>query len=125
MQLKNKLKECFKEGERGGERHKGLKKIELNETLIDEYLKKAKHNLNAVTEFKNIQLDITLATSSIFFLPFLISILYSPLSIIKLLPEIINIMLLSALIGFAASIISSLIWHNLKTLKFIVKFEYT
>ena len=54
MQLKNKLNECFKEGERGGERHKGLKKIGLNESLIDEHLKKAGHNLNAVTAFKNI-----------------------------------------------------------------------
>ncbi len=53
MQLKNKLNECFKEGERGGERHKGLKKIGVNEGLIDEHLKKAGHNLNAVTEFKN------------------------------------------------------------------------
>ena len=54
MQLKNKLNECFKEGEKGGERHKGLKKIELNANLIDEHLKKAGHNLNAITEFKNI-----------------------------------------------------------------------
>ena len=54
MQLKNKLNKCFKEGENGGERHKGLKKIELNESLVDEHLKKAGHNLNAITEFKNI-----------------------------------------------------------------------
>lgn len=54
MQLKNKLDKCFKEGEKGGERHKGLKKIELDEGLINEHLKKAGHNLNAVTEFKNI-----------------------------------------------------------------------
>lgn len=54
MQLKNKLDECFKEGEKGRERHKGLKKIGTNEDLINEYLKKAGHNLNAVAEFKNI-----------------------------------------------------------------------
>ena len=54
MQQKDKLNECFKEGERGGGRHKGLKKIELNEGLIEEHLKKAGHNLNAVAEFKNI-----------------------------------------------------------------------
>lgn len=54
MQLKNKLNECFKEGEKEGERHKGLKKIEPNEYLIDEHLKKAGHNLNAVIAFKNI-----------------------------------------------------------------------
>ena len=54
MQLKNKLNECLREGERGGERHKGLRKIEINERLIDEYLKKAGHNLNAITDFKDI-----------------------------------------------------------------------
>jgi len=54
MQVKNKLDKCFKEGEKGGERHKGLKKIGINGDLIDEHLKKAGHNLNAVTEFKNI-----------------------------------------------------------------------
>ena len=54
MQLKNKLDECFKEGERGGERHKGLREIGLNEDLIEKHLKKAGHNLNAVTEFRNI-----------------------------------------------------------------------
>ena len=54
MQLKNKLDGCFKEGERGGERHRGLKKIGLNESLIEKHLKKAGHNLNAITEFRNI-----------------------------------------------------------------------
>lgn len=39
MQLKNKLDECFKQGEKGGERHKGLKKIGLNGDLIDEHVK--------------------------------------------------------------------------------------
>jgi uncharacterized protein (UPF0332 family) len=57
MQLKNKIDDCFKEGKRGGERHKGLKRIgltKLNVELVDAHLKKADHNLNAVTEFKNI-----------------------------------------------------------------------
>lgn len=52
MLLKDKLDKCFKEGEKGGERHKGLKKTELKEYMVDEHLKKAKHNLNAITEFK-------------------------------------------------------------------------
>ncbi|MFH1592045.1 MAG: HEPN domain-containing protein [Candidatus Woesearchaeota archaeon] len=53
MSLKDKLEKCFEEGERGGERHKGLRKIEANEELIDKHLAKAAHNLNAVTDFKN------------------------------------------------------------------------
>lgn len=54
MQSKNKLNECFKEGERRGERHKGLRKIDVSRELIDKHLAKATHNLNAITEFKNI-----------------------------------------------------------------------
>src|SRR3989338_6857902 len=54
MSQKDKLENCLKEGTKGGERHKGLRKIELNESLINEHLKKAGHNLNAVTDFKNI-----------------------------------------------------------------------
>ena len=54
MSLKDKLKKCLEEGEKGGERHKGLRIIEINKELIDKHLKKAAHNLNAITEFKNI-----------------------------------------------------------------------
>jgi len=54
MSLKKRLNKCFKEGETGGERHKGLKKAEPNQNLIDKHLKKAAHNLNAMTDFKNI-----------------------------------------------------------------------
>ena len=53
MSVKDKLKKCFKEGEIGGEHHKGLKKIEINQGLIDKHLKKAAHNLQAVNDFKN------------------------------------------------------------------------
>lgn len=54
MSLKDKLDKCFKEGERTGERHKGLRKIEVNEELINKHLLKAAHNLNAISDFKNI-----------------------------------------------------------------------
>src|SRR3989344_7641247 len=54
MSLKDKLSKCFKEGESGGERHKGLRKIEANKELIEKHLEKAAHNLNAVTDFKSI-----------------------------------------------------------------------
>lgn len=54
MSLNKKLKKCFKEGETGGERHKGLKKTNIKEGLVDQHLKKAAHNLNAITDFRNI-----------------------------------------------------------------------
>lgn len=54
MSLKDKLNKCFKEGEIGGERHKGLRKIEANLDLTEKHLQKARHNLNAMTDFKNI-----------------------------------------------------------------------
>jgi len=46
-----KLKKCLKEGE-SGERHKGIKKISINENKIKGHLKKAIHNLNAMISFK-------------------------------------------------------------------------
>ncbi len=52
MSLKDKLDKCFKEGEKAGERHKGLRKIDVNEELINKHLQKAAHNLNAVLDFK-------------------------------------------------------------------------
>lgn len=52
MSLKNKLNKCFEEGEKAGERHRGLRKIEVNEELINKHLQKAAHNLNAVLDFK-------------------------------------------------------------------------
>lgn len=52
MYLKDKLDECFREGGKAEERHKGLRKIEINEELIHKHLKKAAHNLNAVLDFK-------------------------------------------------------------------------
>lgn len=53
MSVKDKLDKCFKEGKIGGERHKGLRKIESNKELVDKHLEKAAHNLNAITDFKN------------------------------------------------------------------------
>lgn len=48
--MQDKLKDCFKSGEKG-ERHKGLRKIKLDENLISGYLKKAIHNFNAMEDF--------------------------------------------------------------------------
>jgi uncharacterized protein (UPF0332 family) len=46
----DKLKNCFKSGEKG-ERHKGLRKVKLDESLVEGHLKKAIHNFNAMDEF--------------------------------------------------------------------------
>lgn len=51
MSIKEKLKKCFKEGERG-DRHKGLKKIEISQETILGHVQKAKHNFHAITDFK-------------------------------------------------------------------------
>ncbi|MEI6058681.1 MAG: HEPN domain-containing protein, partial [archaeon] len=48
--MKDKLKDCFKEGERG-ERHKGLKRINRDEKEVIGHLKKAIHNFNAMDIF--------------------------------------------------------------------------
>ncbi|MBL7148189.1 MAG: HEPN domain-containing protein [Nanoarchaeota archaeon] len=53
MSLKDKINKCIKEGEKGRERHKGLRKIEINQDIINKHLEKAAHNLNAVVDFKN------------------------------------------------------------------------
>ena len=50
MSIKDKLKKCLKEGERG-ERHKGLKKINPSEEYINGHVKKAIHNFNAIDVF--------------------------------------------------------------------------
>jgi|SRR3989344_5034038 len=51
MPIKEKLNKCFKEGEKG-ERHKGLKKIELSEDYVQGHLNKAVHNFKAMISFQ-------------------------------------------------------------------------
>jgi len=50
MDINEKLKNCFKEGE-DGERHKGLRKVSVSEERIIGHLKKAIHNFNAIEDF--------------------------------------------------------------------------
>lgn len=47
---KDKLKDCLKEG-KIGERHKGLRVIEISEENISGHIKKAVHNFNAMEFF--------------------------------------------------------------------------
>jgi uncharacterized protein (UPF0332 family) len=51
MPIKDKLEKCFKEGEKK-ERHKGLKKIDVNKEKINNHLIKAEHNFKAMIYFK-------------------------------------------------------------------------
>jgi uncharacterized protein (UPF0332 family) len=50
MDTKNRLKSCFKEGEKG-ERHKGLRKIQISQETINGHVNKAIHNFNAMDTF--------------------------------------------------------------------------
>lgn len=49
--MKDKIKRCLKEGEKG-ERHKGLRKIERSEELAKKHLDKAIHNFKAMVSFQ-------------------------------------------------------------------------
>jgi uncharacterized protein (UPF0332 family) len=49
----DKLKKCLTEGESGGERHQGLRRINQNADLAHSYVAKAKHNFEAITGFHN------------------------------------------------------------------------
>lgn len=54
MSVKEKLRKCFKDGERGEERHKGLRRIEISEDRIRGHVNKANRNFHAITDFKEI-----------------------------------------------------------------------
>lgn len=49
--LQHKLKRCIAEGERGKERHKGLRKISPNTETAKAHLTKAIHNFEAMKRF--------------------------------------------------------------------------
>lgn len=54
MSTKDKLKKCIDEGEKGGERHKGLKKVQEDVEKSQGHLNKAIKNFNAMLEFNNL-----------------------------------------------------------------------
>ncbi|MBI5065481.1 hypothetical protein HZA97_04530 [Candidatus Woesearchaeota archaeon] len=55
MSIKNKIKKCLDEGEKGGERHKGLKNVAQNTEKAKGHLAKAIKNFNAITDFHDMQ----------------------------------------------------------------------
>ena len=76
MDTKDKLKECLKEGERA-ERHKGLRKIEPSQDIINGHIMKAIHNFNAIDAFKNIGYSDWSASASFYSLYHLLLALIS------------------------------------------------
>ncbi len=51
MSMKDKIKECIKEGKKA-KRHKGLRKIEFNNEKVKNHLNKAIHNFKAMISFQ-------------------------------------------------------------------------
>ncbi|MFH1377015.1 MAG: hypothetical protein ABIH25_05255 [Candidatus Woesearchaeota archaeon] len=77
-------------------------------------------------EIKNIQIDIIAGTAiSTAFIPILMVIILSITTALNMSTSAINLILLSFFIGIIGSIISFIIWYNLKTTKLVLKFEYT
>jgi len=76
MNTKDKLKECLKEGERA-ERHKGIRKIEPSQDIINGHVRKAIHNFNAIDAFKNIGYSDWSASASFYSLYHLLLALIS------------------------------------------------
>ncbi len=55
MSVSEKLKKCFGEGQKGGERHQGLRKIKPSSEIVQMHLTKAIHNFGAMTRFHDQQ----------------------------------------------------------------------
>ncbi len=49
--LRDKLKKCFEEGRRSGERHQGIRKIPASDERVQEHITKALHNFQAMGSF--------------------------------------------------------------------------
>lgn len=65
MSIQDRLKKCFKEGEKTG-RHKGLKKVEVSESRIKGHLKKAIHNFKAMSAFQKMGFSDWSASASFY-----------------------------------------------------------
>lgn len=75
-------------------------------------------------KIKNIPIDVVLgAAFSNFSIPLSMLLFVEPTK--ELLPFIWNFALMAFIIGIMASIITFLIWYNIKGLKPIIKFEYS
>lgn len=76
-------------------------------------------------EVKSVQLDIIISTAiSAATIPLTTALLISFNTALNMIIPIINMMLLSLLIGLIGAFVSFLLWYNLKTTKTVLKFEY-
>lgn len=76
-------------------------------------------------EVKNIQVDIIAGTAiSAATIPVTTGLLLSSNVALSMITLLINLILLSFLVGLAGSVISFLIWYKLKTTKMVLRFEY-
>ncbi len=74
-------------------------------------------------EVQNIPMDVVLgAAISNFLVPFMMIITFKAQS--QLMPFVWNLALMSFIAGLMGSIISFLIWYNVRHLKPVIKFEY-
>ena len=76
-------------------------------------------------EIESIQLDILLGTAiSSATIPFTTALLLSTSVASTMLTALINMALVSFLVGIIGAVISFLIWYQLKTSKFVLQYEY-
>jgi len=76
-------------------------------------------------EVKNTQTDIIAATAiSASTIPITIGLILSYSITLDKITSIVNLVLLSFLVGLAGAVISFLVWYNLRTKKTVLKFEY-
>ncbi len=52
MSVNEKIHKCLKEGDKGEQRHKGIRKISADENKIADHIRKAIHNMEAMLFFK-------------------------------------------------------------------------
>lgn len=62
----DKLKKCFDEGIKGGERHQGLRAITPSQAEAQEHLAKALHNFGAMTRFHDLDYSDWSASASFY-----------------------------------------------------------
>lgn len=76
MSIKDKIKNCLKEGEKG-ERHKGLRKMPYSEKEVNGHIQKAIHNFNAIDIFYKVGYSDWSASASFYSLYHLLLALIS------------------------------------------------
>ncbi len=77
-------------------------------------------------EVKNIQFDIITGTAlSAASIPVTMAFMLSTEVAINMIASFINLTLLSFLVGVAGSVLSFMLWHQMRTTKMVLRFEYS